>query len=135
MAIRCPNCGNENPDDYAFCDECGARLPTSAGPGSSVVSSAVAPTPDMVAPVEAAPGVPSGPGGAVICPHCGAQNVAGAAFCDECGTPLPGGVAAAVPATEDTVVASTSTAPAVPPPAYGAPVPEATASRPRPCWS
>ena len=24
--MRCPNCGNENPPDYLFCDECGARL-------------------------------------------------------------------------------------------------------------
>ena len=24
--MRCPNCGNENPPDYVFCDECGARL-------------------------------------------------------------------------------------------------------------
>ncbi|MGA7730653.1 MAG: zinc-ribbon domain-containing protein, partial [Chloroflexia bacterium] len=24
--MRCPNCGNENPPDYTFCDECGARL-------------------------------------------------------------------------------------------------------------
>jgi hypothetical protein len=24
--MRCPNCGNENPPDYMFCDECGARL-------------------------------------------------------------------------------------------------------------
>ncbi len=24
--MKCPNCGNENPPDYMFCDECGARL-------------------------------------------------------------------------------------------------------------
>lgn len=24
--MKCPNCGNENPPDYVFCDECGARL-------------------------------------------------------------------------------------------------------------
>src|SRR5215210_962296 len=28
--MRCPNCGNENPPDYMFCDECGARLMESA---------------------------------------------------------------------------------------------------------
>jgi len=27
----CPECGNQNPDDYSFCSECGARLST-AGP-------------------------------------------------------------------------------------------------------
>lgn len=29
--MRCPNCGNENPADYVFCDECGARLQNVGG--------------------------------------------------------------------------------------------------------
>jgi hypothetical protein len=29
--MRCPNCGNENPPDYVFCDECGARLQDMGG--------------------------------------------------------------------------------------------------------
>ncbi|HYP20458.1 MAG TPA: zinc-ribbon domain-containing protein, partial [Chloroflexia bacterium] len=29
--MRCPNCGNENPPDYVFCDECGARLQEMGG--------------------------------------------------------------------------------------------------------
>src|SRR5688500_9716247 len=31
--MRCPNCGNENPEDYVFCDECGARLQPLADTG------------------------------------------------------------------------------------------------------
>ncbi len=31
--MRCPNCGNENPADYMFCDECGARLGGAETPG------------------------------------------------------------------------------------------------------
>src|SRR5688500_10827839 len=33
--MRCPNCGNENPPDYVFCDECGARLQEGEGTESS----------------------------------------------------------------------------------------------------
>ncbi len=35
--MKCPNCGNENPPDYVFCDECGARLQgDDAGVGSQL---------------------------------------------------------------------------------------------------
>ena len=33
--MRCPNCGNENPPDYVFCDECGARLQEGEGTENS----------------------------------------------------------------------------------------------------
>lgn len=36
--MRCPNCGNENPDDYVFCDECGARLQNVAAGEASTAS-------------------------------------------------------------------------------------------------
>src|SRR5438105_10693146 len=89
MAKRCSNCGNENPDDYAFCDECGARI---TGEGS------MASMPGGAAPAAmAAPASTPATGGLVRCPSCGAENVAGAAFCDECGAALEPGVAA--PAT------------------------------------
>ncbi|HET9493046.1 MAG TPA: FHA domain-containing protein [Chloroflexia bacterium] len=48
--MRCPNCGNENPPDYMFCDECGARL------GSDTEQAATS-TPDAAA-VPATPAVP-----------------------------------------------------------------------------
>ena len=47
MAIRCTNCGNENPDDYVYCDECGARLPAPAAAQAPVA----APAPMAPAPV------------------------------------------------------------------------------------
>ena len=34
--MRCPNCGNENPDDYTFCDECGAKLTAEGGEAASM---------------------------------------------------------------------------------------------------
>src|SRR4051794_33281006 len=80
MANLCPNCGNANPDDYAFCDECGARLTPGAG-SSTTVSETTTTTTTAAAPM-------GGGGGLVRCPACGAENVAGAAFCDECGASL-----------------------------------------------
>jgi hypothetical protein len=49
--MRCPNCGNENPPDYMFCDECGARL------GSDTEQAATT-SPDAAA----APATPAIPG-------------------------------------------------------------------------
>jgi uncharacterized OB-fold protein len=129
MAIKCPNCGNLNPDDYAYCDECGARLEpvaagaagsTDAGAGAAPADSGardLAPTDTMpavtaapgggepglgsgVTPDEAMSGASAGPG-LIRCPHCGTMNMAGAAFCDECGMALTDateGTATAVPA-------------------------------------
>src|SRR5579859_1116688 len=97
MAIRCPNCGNENPDDYAFCDECGARLTADTSGPPPATAGAMPP----VAPTMAAP---AGVGGLARCPNCGAENVAGAAFCDECGaalTPAPAGITVDSPTQTD----------------------------------
>lgn len=41
--MRCPNCGNENPPDYLFCDECGARLMGSDTPAMPDAPDASAP--------------------------------------------------------------------------------------------
>ncbi|HKP54891.1 MAG TPA: FHA domain-containing protein [Chloroflexia bacterium] len=41
----CPNCGNENPEDYVFCDECGARLQNMPGAEAEAVSAPLG-TPD-----------------------------------------------------------------------------------------
>ncbi|MBN1233478.1 MAG: zinc ribbon domain-containing protein [Candidatus Coatesbacteria bacterium] len=34
LAIKCPNCGHENPDDSSFCTECGAALKKSSNTSS-----------------------------------------------------------------------------------------------------
>ncbi len=69
MAITCPNCKADLPDDAVFCDQCGASL------GSA------APSP---APAVAAPA----PVGEEVCPQCGASTIPGEAFCDHCGASL-----------------------------------------------
>src|SRR5689334_15222889 len=120
MAIRCPNCGNENPDDYAFCDECGARLTSDGGVDATPLSEGA--TQAMGGTAAGAAGTPGvavdapATGGMVRCPTCGAENVAGAAFCDECGASLADAAAVGpVAAPVDTVVTTTA-------PIYSAPV-------------
>src|SRR5437773_9282031 len=96
MAIRCQNCGHENPDDYAYCDNCGARLePGTAGaaaPMETMVGgeSGVSAMPSLmppggepglgsgVRPDDQMMGEPAGPG-PIRCPNCGAENMPGAA--------------------------------------------------------
>lgn len=76
----CTQCGVDNPAGARFCDQCGAALvPVNAPPA--------APAPLSAAPVAAPAAVPAA-GGAVVCPQCGTQALAGEAFCDNCGAPL-----------------------------------------------
>lgn len=101
----CPNCGSQQPDGAAFCDECGAAL------------GGVAPAVSMpaAAPVQPAPAPPAAAG--TVCPACGASTMPGEAFCENCGASLSQAVGAPVP----TPVPS-----AVPPsPAMPAPTPAA----------
>jgi len=67
----CPNCGSQQPDGAAFCDECGAALGD------------LAPAPPPAAPSQPAPT-------AVVtnCPVCGATVTPGEPFCDNCGAAL-----------------------------------------------
>lgn len=74
--MRCPNCGNENPPDYAFCDECGARLTADTGTGG--VDTDVSST--LLQAADAQDG--QSPGSQAAMPDGG--NMAG-------GEPLPGG--------------------------------------------
>lgn len=68
MAITCPNCNADLPDDAVFCDQCGASL-----------SSAPISPPAAIAPP---------PAGEDVCPQCGASTIPGEAFCDNCGASL-----------------------------------------------
>ena len=67
----CPNCGLQQPDGAAFCDNCGAKLGE---------------TPSAATPPAAAPPQPTVR--ATTCPVCGAPVTPGEAFCDNCGAAL-----------------------------------------------
>ncbi len=71
MAIVCPSCNVDLPDDAVFCDQCGASLDSSA-PGP-------APALAMASPA---------PAGADVCPQCHVPTIPGEAFCDNCGASL-----------------------------------------------
>ncbi|MBN1178053.1 MAG: zinc ribbon domain-containing protein [Anaerolineae bacterium] len=94
MAV-CPNCGSQQPDGAAFCDECGAKL-------AAVIPSAV-PAPAAPPPASQAPTV-----AAATCPVCGMPVIPGEPFCNSCGAAL-GPVAASMAPT----VAVSSAAPTV----------------------
>ncbi|MCW4023915.1 MAG: zinc ribbon domain-containing protein [Candidatus Bathyarchaeota archaeon] len=62
--MNCPKCGNDNPSDNKFCDNCGSEL----------VSTVAAPTPVST--------------GGIECSACKAANPIGSAFCESCGASL-----------------------------------------------
>ena len=89
MAIVCPHCNADLPDDAVFCDQCGASL------GAGAPTAAPAPP-------------PAAAGDEALCPKCGAPTIPGEAFCDHCGASLAEPEVIAAPAAEPK-------APAVPP--------------------
>ncbi|HUP27828.1 MAG TPA: FHA domain-containing protein [Chloroflexia bacterium] len=63
--MRCPNCGNENPPDYVFCDECGARLDVTGGDaGAGMDGQDAAPQPEQAGDMEAGSSMAGAEGGA-----------------------------------------------------------------------
>ncbi len=114
--LTCPNCGSPQPEGAAFCDQCGTALGGIA-PGG--------PSPGV--PVGMPPATPMRAAGeATICPHCGASNIPGEAFCQNCGAPLGGLGVAAPPAPGPAVSPAppgapfgAPSAPVAPPPAVG----------------
>jgi len=77
--IACPQCGNQNPEDASFCDNCGARLTA----GQQMPQQPPQQVPGQIQPE---------PGAAPTCPACGAQVIPGEAFCSECGASLTSAV-------------------------------------------
>jgi hypothetical protein len=82
----CPNCGSQQPDGAAFCDDCGAKL------GELVPA-----PPPAAAPSAAAPARPAPTKRAPTCPACGATVMPGEPFCKNCGVALGAATAAPVP--------------------------------------
>lgn len=141
--MRCNVCGADNLEGAAYCEDCGARLPAGAAePTREASQASVAPTPVTSAPVPtpappvevavAPPPIPADPApmaapvattaaAASACPACGAQNLPGVAFCEDCGASLSDAPATATaaavapPVHYDAVpsVAPTTTAPMV----------------------
>lgn len=74
----CPTCGGRNPDNAAFCDECGASLK------SSNVQTFIQSPANLNQPVP-----PAGPMPAIRnCPVCGTPAQTGGLFCENCGASL-----------------------------------------------
>ncbi len=96
MAITCPNCSADLPDDAVFCDQCGASLSSSA-PAAPAAS------------------------GENTCPACGAAAIPGAGFCDNCGASLaePEVTASPEPAPEPATPAASASPDLVTCPACG----------------
>ncbi len=110
----CPNCGSQQPDRAAFCDECGTKLakittpavepPVKAlydncGTGSGAAAAPASPPPAATpaspplaaipAPAQTPPPYGEKQGGDVLtCPNCGAQLEPDSNFCDMCGAPV-----------------------------------------------
>jgi hypothetical protein len=85
--IVCPNCQSRQPAGSVFCDNCGHHL---APPPTERRGQADAP-PGPIPPLTPAflqSDAQSDDPSMIICPNCGAANLAGAKFCDQCGTAL-----------------------------------------------
>lgn len=80
----CQNCGSQQPDGAAFCDECGAKLGEVTPSAAPPVAAMPQHTPTVVA-------------GMNTCPVCGASVTPGEAFCDNCGAALGQAVPAEQP--------------------------------------
>lgn len=143
--MRCNVCGADNLEGAAYCEDCGARLPMAAAqPTQEAPAVVVAPTPSPApaptpvateppAPVASTPPPPPPPPipadpaptpaasqGVLVCPACGAQNLPGVAFCEDCGASLsetaPSSGAAVSPPVNYDAVPHTSAPPPVAPP-------------------
>ncbi len=83
--MNCPDCGAENLEGAAYCEDCGSKLPVSSVSGPTLTPSA---------PPSAPPAQPvMTPGGTMRCGACGAENPATEAYCEDCGASLVAGVA------------------------------------------
>jgi hypothetical protein len=104
--IICSHCGTRQPAETeqgeaaVFCDNCGQSLSGSrpAEPDDAAVAGEAAPAGAQDTPpagIDLGPmpdylaSAPGGATGLVECPNCQAANLAGAAFCDQCGQSLP----------------------------------------------
>lgn len=105
--ITCPSCNTPAPPGAVFCDHCGYDLRTVTPSAPDTPNAAMPPT-FMV---------PSADTGELICPVCQHANIAGSAFCENCGAQLSQRSSAAAPAQPQ------SAPPRPPEPVEPAPIP------------
>jgi hypothetical protein len=124
---NCPSCNAPVPPGSIFCDNCGYDLRSVAPPVSGPAGAqAPAATFQVPAPEE----------GMIPCATCGHPNVAGSAFCENCGSQLAAPPPPAMPAAPAPVAAPPPPAatpayqppPVAAPPPPAAPAPQAAAS-------
>ena len=122
----CPNCGSQQPDEAAFCDECGAKL------GEIAPAQTPPPYGGRAAPAQTPPRFGGAGGGAVTttCPVCGAPVTPGEVFCDNCGAAL--GPSTEFTPSEAEGFRTGAAAPVPPPPQAAAPAPPYPAAAPAP---
>lgn len=96
--MKCPDCGAENLEGAAYCEDCGSKLPVAVTASAPPIEAA---TPQPVA-VQAPP--VSLPGGMIKCGSCGAENPATESYCEDCGASL--GAAAQPAVSPDAAVQS-----------------------------
>ena len=80
----CSSCGTFNPEDDAFCRECGAKLAASCE--STEGSAEAMTTPPLAAKEPTLP--PTRLAQGTVCPSCGTFNTDESTFCRECGSSL-----------------------------------------------
>ena len=73
--IKCPKCGNVNPPDSVFCEECGQKLTKNEDFSTDFTE---APSAGNTAVSR----------GNMICPKCGASFGSDSVFCENCGLRL-----------------------------------------------
>ena len=122
--MQCPSCGNQNPDNALFCDNCGASL-GAAAPAGGIPPTVPAMRPPFAPAAPAGMVSPPAPGGGAVCPQCQAQVMPGMPFCENCGAALTG--------MQPTVISPAAPAAYVPPtPAYTPPPPPPVYTPPPP---
>jgi hypothetical protein len=88
--MNCPDCGAENLEGAAYCEDCGSKL----APGAAPAAGSAAPAPQ--APPEEAVAHVMTASGMIKCGACGAENPATEAYCEDCGAGLGGAPATPV---------------------------------------
>jgi len=87
--LTCPSCNTSAPPGAIFCDHCGYDLRTIAPLASDLAQQSSAPAPQAQ-------------DGDIICSNCQHVNIAGSAFCENCGAQLTRASRAPQPSQQST---------------------------------